>query len=204
MIFNYFQLIYPIKSLNWLEESLIILNPQVVQADKLKEWYSKRDPKSQYVGVSFDWMSGSMDSTNANERLIVEVSELLHNEFEKNSERGVYFTLNGYINNIKSDEKCMYNACPEESWGKKVFYQPDLQKYRCESWNQDFSNSKAKFMLMVRFSDFTDTLYWVFYKDTASMIMDRTADQLKDIKQCNRIMNIQRHFSDNNTKIIKF
>ena len=127
-------------------------------------------------------MSGNMDSTNANERLIIEISELLHTEFEKNSDRAVYFTLNGYINNIKSDEKWIYNAWPEENWGRKLLYQPDVQKYRWESWNQDFNYGKSKFILSVRFSDFTDALYWTFYNDIASQIMDKTADQLKEYK----------------------
>ena len=35
---------------------------------------------------------------------------------------------------------------------------------------------------MVRFSDFTDTLYTFFYRDTACQVMDTSAEQLKMFK----------------------
>jgi hypothetical protein len=37
-------------------------------------------------------------------------------------------------------------------------------------------------MLMVRFSDFTDTLYTIFYRDTAGQIMDLPAEKLREYK----------------------
>ena len=36
---------------------------------------------------------------------------------------------------------------------------------------------------MVKLSDFTESIYAFFYRDTASMIMDRKATELRDMKQ---------------------
>lgn len=98
------------KSLNCLEESTIIVNPNIPQAHRIKDWYKNKDESRPLVGITFDCGSGNLENSAVNERLIIEVSSLLHEEFMKNPEKAVYFTVSGYINSIKPDEKCIYNA----------------------------------------------------------------------------------------------
>ena len=89
----------------------MIIDPKHPKAKQLKDWYhSEQLNKEELVSVSIDLSAGNFDMSQANERLLVEVDELLHNEFQKNPSRGVFFTINCYISNIKSDDKCIYNS----------------------------------------------------------------------------------------------
>lgn len=48
------------KSLNCVEESTVLINPQIPEAKKLKEWFGKqKDNLSSLVGVSLDLSTGS-------------------------------------------------------------------------------------------------------------------------------------------------
>ncbi|CAI2384252.1 unnamed protein product [Moneuplotes crassus] len=176
--------LYGGKSLNLIRESTVSIDPQIKETERLKEWYKTFIEKesNQLVGLSFDSPGSSLDQAQATERLLIESDEFLHEQFSKAPDKCCYFCVNGYINNIKSDEKCIYMACPDETCSKKVYYQHDIQRYRCDTCNLDYEEAKPKFMLMVRFSDFTNTCYTFFYKDTAPLIMDCTPDVLKEFK----------------------
>jgi replication factor A1 len=121
------------KSLNCLEESTIVINPNIKKASEIKDWYKRfLESGDKLVGVSFDCTASSLENAQATERFLIEIDEFLHAQFQQNPDKGVYFTINGYINNIKADDKCIYMACPEENCCKKVYYQQDLRRYRCE------------------------------------------------------------------------
>ena len=94
------------KSLNCLEESTIVIEPKIPRANIIKKWYKTfSENEDKLIGVSFDCTASSLDTAQATERLLVETEEFLHQKFALAPDKGVYFTLNGYINNIKQDEK---------------------------------------------------------------------------------------------------
>ena len=95
------------KSLNLLEESTVVINPSIAQAAQLKEWYKKNIEEEgiKLIGLSFDSPLSNLDSAQANERLLAEADQYLHEQFSKDPTKCAYFCINSYINNIKSDDK---------------------------------------------------------------------------------------------------
>lgn len=80
------------------------------------------------------------------------------------------FFINGFLCQIKNDEKLMYCACPVENCKRKV-NEVSPGAFRCEACDKTFPNFVPTYMITAKIADFTDSIYINFAREHGTAIM---------------------------------
>ncbi len=102
---------------------------------------------------------------------------------ENDVDKSHFFFINGYISQIKNDDKLFYLACPSDNCKKKVV-EEDKDRFRCDSCDRVYTTCVPTYMIIAKVTDFTDSIYVNFARDHGNSIMSGlSAEQFKDFKQ---------------------
>ena len=85
-----------------------------------------------------------------------------------------FFVINGFISQLRNDDKLYYLACPNDNCRRKVTEEYN-GRYRCESCSKSFNMCNPTFMIIAKITDFTDSLYVHFTRENGTVLMGKSA-----------------------------
>lgn len=148
------------------------------QASKLLSWY-KQVKNSLDAARSLTLMDEGTDKrpVNSNVRLIAEICSAAEKDLAKNP--GVRYYVNAHVEMIRSDPKMVYMACPS---CKKRMNEEDsgCTSWRCERCDMVSQSPVPTYILTVKLTDSSGSLWVKIYGDSALPVMNNmTADKFK-------------------------
>ena len=120
---------------------------------------------------------GEKRSVNSNVRLIGEINSYSERDIALNPQARYY--INAHVEMIRNDPKMIYMAWP--SWKKRMNAEDSgSTSWRCERWDMVSSSPIPTYILSVKLSDSSGSLWVKIYGDNATPIMGKmTADKFK-------------------------
>ena len=92
---------------------------------------------------------------------------------ENDVDKSHFFMINGFVSRIKNDDKIYYEACKNDKCNKKVIADGDV--YRCDNCGQTFDSCAPTYMMKVKISDLSGSLYVSFTRDLGNSVLGMTA-----------------------------
>ncbi|XP_058416100.1 replication protein A 70 kDa DNA-binding subunit isoform X2 [Diceros bicornis minor] len=166
------------RSLSVLSSSMVIMNPDISEAYKLRGWFDSEGQALDGVSIS-DLKGGGTGGSNTNWKTLYEVKS----ENLGQGDKADYFSSVATVVYLRK-ENCMYQACPSQDCNKKVIDQQN-GLYRCEKCDSEFPNFKYRMILSVNIADFQENQWVTCFQESAEAILGQNAAYLGELKEKN-------------------
>ncbi|XP_075660812.1 replication protein A 70 kDa DNA-binding subunit B [Castanea sativa] len=165
-------------SLSTLSRSVVLINPDLPEAKKLRSWYDSEGKESSMASVG----SGMSPSSKSGSRSMysdrVSLSHILKNP-SLGEEKPVFFSVRGYISFIKPDQAMWYRAC--KTCNKKVT-EALGSGYWCEACQKNDVECNLRYIMAVKVSDASGEAFISVFNEEAEKIVGCSADELDKLK----------------------
>ncbi|KAK7347349.1 hypothetical protein VNO80_21879 [Phaseolus coccineus] len=165
-------------SLSTISRSVVLVNPDVPEAKKLRSWYEfeGKDAAMDALG------SGSSPTSNNGIRSVytdrVPLSHITSNQ-SLGDTKPAFFSLKGYISFIKPDQAMWYRAC--KTCNKKVT-ESIGSGYWCEGCQKSDEQCSLRYIMVARVCDTSGEAFISVFNEEAEKIVGCSADDLDDLK----------------------
>ncbi|KAG5269201.1 hypothetical protein AALO_G00199390 [Alosa alosa] len=166
------------RSLSTLFSSVVMVNPDLPEAYKLRGWYDKEGHTMDGQSMT-ELRGGGGGGGNTNWKTLADVK----NEHLGHGEKADYFSCIGTVVHLRK-ENCLYQACASKDCNKKVVDQQNGM-YRCEKCDKEFPEFKYRLMLSANIADFGDNQWVTCFQDTAEAILGQNAAYVGQLKDSN-------------------
>ncbi|CAJ0849861.1 522_t:CDS:10 [Entrophospora sp. SA101] len=167
---------YKGKTLSVALNSILLVNPSIPEAEELKNWF-----QSGGSDAEFNSLTGSAEQTNIPNVKEAQkpLEEILSDRTLGRKDKPDYFTVKAIVMYIHSKGKdFFYPACP--NCNKKVIEYENA--WNCEKCSKSFENPIYRYMLPIRVSDNSGTVWLTCFDDVAKVVMDLPADDLRNLR----------------------
>ncbi|KAF3976022.1 hypothetical protein CMV_000769 [Castanea mollissima] len=165
-------------SLSTLSRSVVLINPDLPEAKKLRSWYDSEGKESSMASVG----SGMSPSSKSGSRSMysdrVSLSHILKNP-SLGEEKPVFFSVRGYISFIKPDQAMWYRAC--KTCNRKVT-EALGSGYWCEACQKNDEECNLRYIMAVKVSDASGEAFISVFNEEAEKIVGCSADELDKLK----------------------
>ncbi|KAK4568007.1 hypothetical protein RGQ29_003674 [Quercus rubra] len=165
-------------SLSTLSRSVVLVNPDLPEAKKLRSWYDSEGKESSMASVS----SGMSPSSKSGSRSMysdrVSLSHIQKNP-SLGEEKPVFFSIRGYISFIKPDQAMWYRAC--KTCNRKVT-EALGSGYWCEACQKNDEECNLRYIMVVKISDASGEAFLSVFNEEAEKIVGCSADELDKLK----------------------
>ncbi|CAA2977525.1 replication A 70 kDa DNA-binding subunit B [Olea europaea subsp. europaea] len=165
-------------SLSTLSKSVVVINPDLPEAKKLRSWYDSEGKETSLAfvgsGLSPSTKNG-VQSMYSNRVLLSHItSDPLLGE-----DKPAYFNVKAYTSYIKPDQTMWYRAC--KTCTKKV---TDAigSGYWCEGCQKNDEECSLRYIMTVKVSDASGEAYFSVFNEQAEKIIGCSADELNELK----------------------
>ncbi|KAK5658564.1 hypothetical protein OQA88_1957 [Cercophora sp. LCS_1] len=165
------------RSLSLLSSGTMTIDPDISEAHSLKGWWDSTGSHENFATHSGLAGVGAATGRKDDLKTIVAVK----NEQLGMSENPDYFSLQATIVHIR-EQNWAYPACANEGCNKKVIDNND-GTWRCEKCNMNHGRPQWRYIMSVSVNDHTGQLWLSIFDDHARVIMDKTADELQEMKE---------------------
>lgn len=162
-------------SLSAISRSLVLVNPEVPEAQKLRCWYDSEGKDAAMAAIS----SGSVSSSNRSvysDR--VPLSYIISN-LSLGAEKPAFFSIRGNISFIKADQAMWYRAC--KTCNKKVTEGMDAG-YWCESCQKNDAECNLRYIMVAKVSDASGEAFISTFNEEAEKIIGCPAEELDNLR----------------------
>eukprot|EP01091_Cochliopodium_minus_P009173 TRINITY_DN2198_c2_g1_i1.p1 TRINITY_DN2198_c2_g1~~TRINITY_DN2198_c2_g1_i1.p1 ORF type:complete len:579 (-),score=184.44 TRINITY_DN2198_c2_g1_i1:454-2190(-) len=173
------------KSISTSLGSEIEINPPIIEADELLKWYNNsRDNMGESESLSKRTYNQSGNGTGDSKGKTKEKNfrQVLEQGIGKNGNDGSFANV-CTITKVYKTGTFMYSACPTEKCKKKV--QSIDDRWYCEKCNQHFEECEWRYILKGIATDSTGSQRVDFFNDKATIILDKTANELHQLQSSN-------------------
>ncbi|CAN0045283.1 unnamed protein product [Lampetra planeri] len=163
------------RSLSLISSSLMVVNPDIPEAYKLRSWFDREGQNMETESISEQrFAGGSFMESQWKTLSQVKMENLGHGD------KADYVTVKGSIISIKKDN-CLYQACPKLDCNKKVL---DLNNgnFRCEKCDTEVPNFKYRLILQANIVDYTDNQWVTCFQEHGESILGIKTEALGDLK----------------------
>ncbi|KNC81836.1 hypothetical protein SARC_05856 [Sphaeroforma arctica JP610] len=160
------------RTLSASRDSMVLSDPNIPDAHRLRGWYDKIGKNTQVESLSAGGVGGAQRWDD--ERITLGgISSGPKLEQLQSTSKPLYFITSGYIDVIKK-ENFIYNACPD--CNKKISEQGS--GYHCENCSKDFSEASKRLMLSMCLYDTEGNTWATAFHETAQDILGISAEDL--------------------------
>ncbi|XP_068206149.1 replication protein A 70 kDa DNA-binding subunit isoform X2 [Palaemon carinicauda] len=186
-------------SLSLLSSSSFQVNPDIMEAHKLKGWFDNGGCTSDTVNLSNQRSGGASGGMGNVYKTFGEAK--LENLGGRSGDQADYYSVKASLVLIRK-ENCLYPACPSASCNKKVV---DLNNgmYRCEKCNQEYDNFEWRLMVSANLADISDNQWVTMFQDQAEAVLGVSAQELGGMRDNNNDA-FQNVFADATFKSFNF
>lgn len=165
-------------SLSTINKSVVMINPNIPEAKKLRCWYDSEGKEATMASVG----SGS-SPTSMNGNRSVYSDRVLLSHITSNSSLGddkaAFFSIRGYISFIKPEQAMWYRAC--KTCNRKVTESIGAG-YWCEGCQRNDEQCNLRYIMVVKVSDASGEAYVSVFNEQAERIVGCSADELDNLK----------------------
>ncbi|XP_023762103.1 replication protein A 70 kDa DNA-binding subunit B [Lactuca sativa] len=165
-------------SLSTVSKSIIEINPETPDSQKLKSWYSTEGKETSMEAVG----SGLSPSMKAGGRSLysdrVTLDQITSNP-SLGEEKPVFYSTRASMSLIKPDQTMWYRACKT---CKKKVTEAIGSGFWCEGCQKNEDNCSLKYILAAKFSDVSGGAWFSVFNDEAEKIIGCSADELDSLK----------------------
>lgn len=166
-------------SLSTISRSVVMINPDMPEAKKLRNWYDfeGKDAAMDSVGSGL-----SPNSNNGNRSVYsdrVTLSHIISNPSLGDDGKPAFFSLRGYISFIKPDQAMWYRAC--KVCNKKVT-ESIGSGYWCEGCQKSDDLCSLRYIMVARVCDNSGESLVSIFNEQAEKIIGCSADDLDSLK----------------------
>ncbi|KAH7851810.1 hypothetical protein Vadar_016752 [Vaccinium darrowii] len=165
-------------SLSTLSKSIIVVNPDTPESNKLRSWFDSEGKEASMASVG----SGMITATNSVARSMysdrVSLSHITQNQ-SLGEEKPVFFSIKGYISLIKPDQTMWYRAC--KTCNKKVT-EAIGAGYWCEGCQKNDDQCSLRYIMVVKVADASGEAWVSVFNEQAEKIIGCSADELDILK----------------------
>ncbi|PWA96587.1 replication factor-A protein [Artemisia annua] len=165
-------------SLSTVGKSIIEINPDTPDSQKLKSWYASegKETSLETVGAS---LSPSM--RNGGRSMYTDRVTLDHitSNPSLGEDKPVFFNTRACMSMIRAEQNMSYRAC--KTCNKKVTESMD-SGYWCDTCQKNESDCSLRYILSAKFSDVSGAAWFSVFSDDAEKIIGCSADDLDKMK----------------------
>ncbi|KAG2184694.1 hypothetical protein INT43_000607 [Umbelopsis isabellina] len=165
------------RSLSLLSSGSLKVNPDIPEANELRQWYNNVGHTAQvdsFSGQSLGNTSGAGSSTSAKKSLADVKSEPLGA-----GEKADFFTVRARVVYMKSDN-CSYPACPE---CKKKLIEEGTGSWRCEKDQKSFPEPDYRYILSMSLADATTQMFMSAFDEIGIKLLGKTATEMVHLRE---------------------
>ncbi|BAT76517.1 hypothetical protein LR48_Vigan01g273100 [Vigna angularis] len=165
-------------SLSTISRSVILVNPDVPEAKKLRSWYESEGKDASMDSVG----SGSSPTSNNGIRSVyTDRVPLAHITSDQSlgETKPAFFSVRGYISFIKPDQAMWYRAC--KTCNKKVTENIG-SGYWCEGCQKSDEQCSLRYIMVAKVCDTSGEAFFSVFNQEAEKIVGCSADALDDLK----------------------
>ncbi|XP_058180756.1 replication protein A 70 kDa DNA-binding subunit B [Rhododendron vialii] len=165
-------------SLSTLSKSIIVVNPDTPESNKLRSWYDSEGKETSMASVG----SGMITATNSGMRSMYSDRVLLSHITRNQSlgeEKPAFFSIKAYISLIKPDQTMWYRAC--KTCNKKVT-EAIGSGYWCEGCQKNDDECSLRYIMVAKVADASGEAWVSVFNEQAEKIIGCSADELDVLK----------------------
>uniref|UniRef100_A0A1D1XHA3 Replication protein A subunit n=1 Tax=Anthurium amnicola TaxID=1678845 RepID=A0A1D1XHA3_9ARAE len=165
------------KSVGTISSSQLFIDPDLPEAQRLRQWFDREGKNSAAVSISRDSLNmGRMDARKT-------ISQIKDDGLGR-SEKPDWITVRATVTFIKVDNFC-YTACPlmvgDRPCNKKVNNNGD-GTWRCDRCDQSFPECEYRYLLQLQIQDHTGLTWVTAFQESGEEIIGVTAKELYLLK----------------------
>ena len=164
------------RSLSSLSSSQIILNPDIPESHRLREWFDNVGRSVDFTEYKREGGIGPGSSGASNWKTFADVKAQ-----NLGQDKADFFTAKATFIFLKK-ESSMYQACPQPGCNKKVVDQGN-GNYRCEKCQKEYPDYKWRMILSANLADFSDNQWITCFQETAEAVLGMSADEIVQLKE---------------------
>jgi replication factor A1 len=181
------------KSLSVANSTLLEFNPDILEAQNLKEWYSENSDNIALSSIAITGQ-GSGSSSKSNK---IETLASIQEQIQSGEKKAVYGKIKGTLMWINHDDRAplYYKACLDSP--KKVIENPNPgngKKWLCESTGQYYDNYDLRYILSCIVGDTTGSQFVTIFNDQGTTLLGVPAREVEAVKDQNNSTEINRIF----------
>ncbi|KAI3736867.1 hypothetical protein L2E82_26854 [Cichorium intybus] len=165
-------------SLSTVSKSIIEINPDIPDSQKLKSWYSSEGKETSMEAVG----SGLSPSMKTGGRSMysdrVTLDHITSNP-SLGEEKPVFYSTRACMSLIKPDQTMWYRAC--KTCNKKVT-EAIGSGFWCEGCQKNETDCSLRYILAAKFSDVSGGAWFSVFNDEAEKLIGCSADELDKMK----------------------
>ncbi|KAG6620611.1 hypothetical protein I3842_Q058400 [Carya illinoinensis] len=165
-------------SLSAISKSIVLVDPDIPEAKKLRSWYDSEGKESSMASVSSGMSPSSRNGSRSMYSDRVSISYITKNP-SLGEDKPVFFSIRGYISFIRPDQTMWYRAC--KTCSKKVT-EALGSGYWCEGCQKNEEECRLRYIMVVKISDGSGEAYFSTFNEEAEKIVGCSADELDKLK----------------------
>ncbi|XP_040988573.1 replication protein A 70 kDa DNA-binding subunit B [Juglans microcarpa x Juglans regia] len=165
-------------SLSAISRSIVLVDPDIPEAKKLRSWYDSEGKESSMASVSSGMSPSSRNGSRSMYSDRVSISHITKNP-SLGEDKPVFFSIRGYISFIRPDQTMWYRAC--RTCSKKVT-EALGSGYWCEGCQKNEEECSLRYIMVVKVSDGSGEAYFSTFNEEAEKIVGCSADELDKLK----------------------
>ena len=169
------------RSLSLLSSGSMTVNPDIVQAHKLKGWYEdqgRNDTFTSHASMGDGMSMGDAGGRGKPMKSIMQVKD----ENLGMSDAPDYFTTKATIIYVKQ-ENFSYPACLAPECKNKKVVEEEPGQWRCAFCQKTYPKPEYRYVLSVNVSDHTGQIWLSCFNDVGIKVMGMTADALVELRE---------------------
>ncbi|KAI5066413.1 hypothetical protein GOP47_0019037 [Adiantum capillus-veneris] len=159
--------------------SILQVNPDIPEAHKLRSWFMSEGKDAQMISAGVNLPGGGTRSGSrsmfSDRKFITDIVQSTVGEGKPE-----YFNVRGYISFIKPEQAMWYLAC--QTCNKKVTEDLGSSKFWCEGCQKSYEECNRRYILTVKFADFSAEGWISAFNEQAEVILGHPADKLAEIR----------------------
>ena len=181
------------KSLSATFSTWIDVAPEVPETASLQKWLrTQRKSVSSLslcpLSIPFTSSGGSSGGSGGEMYTIKQAHTVYKGKMEAGMpdlEEMNSFYVCGAVSYIRHDSRISYSACPVPKCSAKVSID-DSGRFYCQKCNKHYDSCEERYILLLRVSDFTDSLTVTAFNSAGEVIMGISAGRLNTVRrECN-------------------
>lgn len=165
-------------SLSTISRSVVKVNPETPEAEKLRSWFD-----SEGKGSSMDSVGSGITASSRNGSRSMYSDRVFLSHFTSNPSLGddkpAFFSVRAYVSFIRSDQTMWYRAC--KTCNKKVT-EAIGSGYWCEGCQKNDEGCSLRYIMVVKVSDPSGEAWFSTFNEEAEHIIGCPADELNQLR----------------------
>ncbi|KAK4782483.1 hypothetical protein SAY86_016585 [Trapa natans] len=165
-------------SLSALSRSLVLVNPDIIEAKNLRSWFDSEGKGTAMESVGSDAVSSARGGARSMYSDRISISHITSNP-SLGEEKPAYFNIRAYVSFIKPDQPMWYRAC--KTCNKKVT-EAIGSGFWCEGCQKNDESCSLRYIMALKATDASGDAWLSTFNDEAENIIGCSADELDELR----------------------